>query len=185
MHRSEELSLTAFEHPARAIAIALGLSLINYMLRALRWVLPPASAWSRLPAGFVALSYFASFAFSLSPGRVDELTRALYYVARGVPFNHVAAICVTERLMDVISDGGARRLALYLFPSYQGALLVPLALAVFATRSRAVRALASPRDRRRQRKVSSALARVTRHAAGTLQSARTLLRPATFCGRSR
>jgi uncharacterized protein (TIRG00374 family) len=176
----EDFSLVAFAHPARAIALALVLSMINYLLRALRWMFYLRQLGCRMPLGFVTLTYFAGFAFSLSPGKVGELARAHYYVTRGTPFQDIAAVCVTERLMDLIAMLALAGFALYLFPSYQGAILVPLGLAIVATGIVIFMPWRSLARVEGDGKLTRVLTRCTRHVAGTLQSARALLRPASF-----
>jgi uncharacterized membrane protein YbhN (UPF0104 family) len=55
-------------------------SLLNYVLRVVRWRWYLGRLGHPLTVGFSALSYVAGFAFTLSPGKVGEVGRARYYL---------------------------------------------------------------------------------------------------------
>lgn len=88
---------------AVAIGLCGALSLLNYVLRIIRW----QSFLTRLGHSFTfsrsALYYVAGFAFTLSPGKVGELARVRYYQAHGVPAATVTAAFFVERLLDLVA----------------------------------------------------------------------------------
>jgi len=85
------------------ILLATLLSLLNYVLRIVRWRSYLAHLGHVLTFRFAALTFTAGFAFTLSPGKVGEMVRARYYKNMGVPFSHVAAAFFTERLIDLLA----------------------------------------------------------------------------------
>jgi uncharacterized protein (TIRG00374 family) len=86
-----------------AVLFAAMLSILNYLLRIVRWSAYLKRFGFRFPAGFTALSYVAGFAFTLSPGKVGEMVRARYYKDAGVPLNATTAAFFMERLMDTVA----------------------------------------------------------------------------------
>ena len=84
------------------VALAGGLSLLNYALRVARWGFYLQRMGHRLPWGFCGMTYLAGFAFTLSPGKVGEMVRARYYQQRQIPLGDVTAAFFAERLMDLI-----------------------------------------------------------------------------------
>ena len=88
---------------ALAMALCGSLSLLNYVLRIVRWHL----FLNRLGHGFgwlhSSLYYVAGFAFTLSPGKVGELARVRYYQSHGVPAATVTAAFFVERLLDLLA----------------------------------------------------------------------------------
>jgi uncharacterized protein (TIRG00374 family) len=86
-----------------AVLFAAMLSILNYLLRIVRWSAYLKRFGFRFPAGFTALSYVAGFAFTLSPGKVGEMVRARYYKDAGVPLNVTTAAFFLERLMDTLA----------------------------------------------------------------------------------
>ena len=83
------------------LAVALGLSLLNYGLRVIRWRLYLYRLGHALPWAFCATTYVAGFAFTLSPGKLGEMLRSGYYRTVGVPFTKVASAFFVERLLDL------------------------------------------------------------------------------------
>ncbi|MGD0960278.1 MAG: UbiA family prenyltransferase [Methylomonas sp.] len=85
------------------VLLATVLSLINYLLRVLRWIVYLSQLGHRLKFGFSALTYIAGFAFTLSPGKVGEMVRGRYLQKSGVPLSGTAAAFFAERLMDLLA----------------------------------------------------------------------------------
>ena len=101
-----DLTLISFVPLVRGwdlVALAAGCSLLNYILRIVRWQRYLAKLGSPLPFGFVALTYVAGFAFTVSPGKVGEVARARYYSDFGISLPHVAGAFFVERLLDVMA----------------------------------------------------------------------------------
>jgi uncharacterized protein (TIRG00374 family) len=112
-------------------------SLINYVLRIIRWRSYLARLGHPLGFRFAALTFVAGFAYTLSPGKVGEMVRARYYVPLGVPLAKTAAAFFAERLLDLVAMVVLAALLLAGSTQYRGAILgaaavVAIALALFA-----------------------------------------------------
>ena len=79
----------------------LGLSLLNYAVRALRWLLFSAGAGLRVPAGPNLLYYVAGLAMSTTPGKMGEAVR-LWFLRRGhgLAYERTAGLMIADRLSD-------------------------------------------------------------------------------------
>lgn len=88
-----------------ALVAASALSLINYALRTLRWQVYLRRLGVHIPLTYSGLTYVAGFAFTLSPGKVGEVSRARYYRRHGaeVPVTATAAAFFIERLLDLLA----------------------------------------------------------------------------------
>jgi uncharacterized membrane protein YbhN (UPF0104 family) len=104
------------------ILLAVMFSLLNYMLRVVRWRWYLGLLGYSVTLGFSALTYVAGFAFTLSPGKLGELVRARYYTDMGIPLRDVAAAFCVERLMDVLALVALAALMLTAFPHYEGVI---------------------------------------------------------------
>jgi uncharacterized membrane protein YbhN (UPF0104 family) len=153
-----------------------GLSLLNYMLRVLRWQLYLRKMGYQLPTTFVSLTYVAGFALSLTPAKVGELARARYYLPWGMSACDLGAAWMVERLMDLIGALLLASLVSAAFPGARRLVLITASISAVclimlgALRWRAINIWLgnsgwSP-------KVSKMIGRVTK----TLASAATLLR---------
>jgi uncharacterized protein (TIRG00374 family) len=91
---------------AAGIAVLLALSLINYILRAVRWSLYLSTL--RLAHRFLkaVLDYVAGFAMTLTPARLGELVR-LRWAARetGAGYDTLAPMVLVDRAGDLASTG--------------------------------------------------------------------------------
>lgn len=86
------------------LVVAAGaLSLVNYVLRVVRWRVYLAAAGHRFPMAFVAKTFMAGFAFTLSPGKLGEMVRLRYYRPHGVLVSQVSAAFFVERLLDLLA----------------------------------------------------------------------------------
>lgn len=97
------ISLESIWLARQAVMLAIVLSLLNYVLRSLRWAGFLRRLGLHMPFPFVALTYLAGFAFTLSPGKVGEMARARYYTGADVPVSATAAAFFVERLLDVLA----------------------------------------------------------------------------------
>ncbi len=79
----------------------LGLSLINYALRFLRWhgYLRALGACIGLRRNL--LIYMAGFAFTVTPGKAGEAVRSVYLKSAGVPWSTGLAALAVERVLDL------------------------------------------------------------------------------------
>ena len=114
------------------------LSLLNYALRVLRWDMYLRTLGHVLPKRFVALTFMAGFAFTLSPGKLGEMMRARYYQPKGIPVSAVTGAFFVERLLDllvmillavaVLAELERYRLFLWVAVALVGGLLASVAL---------------------------------------------------------
>lgn len=101
------------------LVLAMGCSLLNYALRIIRWQRYLARLGHSMPLMFVSLTYLAGFAFTVSPGKVGEMTRARYYSGHHVSLPNVAGAFFVERLMDVIAMTALATLIVAALSHYQ------------------------------------------------------------------
>lgn len=85
------------------VAAAVGLSLLNYGLRALRWWRYLKAVGHDVGFCFSLLTYLIGFAFTLSPGKIGELMRVKYSEKSGVGMRDTAAIFLVEKIQDVFA----------------------------------------------------------------------------------
>jgi glycosyltransferase 2 family protein len=105
------------------IALATVFSLVNYVLRIIRWRSYLARLGHPLGLRFAALSFIAGFAYTLSPGKVGEMVRARYYLPLGVPLSKTAAAFFAERVLDLLAMVVLAALLFAGSPQYRGAIL--------------------------------------------------------------
>ena len=85
-------------------AAALGLALLNYGLRFLRWQLYLKDRQLDVPTGLSGTIFVAGFALSVTPGKVGELLKSyLLRATRGIAVARSAPIVVAERVTDLIA----------------------------------------------------------------------------------
>lgn len=104
-------------------SIILGLSLVNYGLRYLRWELYLGRLGSRVPAHLSLAYYIGGFAFTTTPGKAGEAIRSFYLRRHGVPYAGSLAAFFTERLVDLIAVLVLALVAALAFPRYQWPVL--------------------------------------------------------------
>ncbi|MBO9688674.1 MAG: flippase-like domain-containing protein [Mitsuaria chitosanitabida] len=84
------------------LPVLVGLSLVSYVVRFLRWRWLLSRAGCPTPAGRGLLAYLAGFAFTATPGKVGELVRVRYFEPMGVPAWRVVSVFVYERALDLV-----------------------------------------------------------------------------------
>lgn len=121
----------------------LGLSLINYALRFLRWHGYLRALGARIGLGRDLLIYLAGFAFTVTPGKAGEAVRSVYLKSAGVPWSPGLAALAVERVLDLTAVVMLAALALqFLADQALPALLVIVGAAgllVVITRPRVAR----------------------------------------------
>jgi uncharacterized protein (TIRG00374 family) len=133
-----KLSLTPVLRAWDLVALASLLSLLNYLLRIIRWRAYLGRLGHRISLRFAALTFTAGFAYTLSPGKIGEMVRARYYVPLGVPVADVAAAFFTERFLDLVAMialaallfSSASRYANTIMGGAVGAVVILLAVAL-------------------------------------------------------
>lgn len=88
------------------IAALLGLSLINYALRGLRWHLFSHRLGLKLSLAASYRHFLGGFAMSVTPGRVGELVR-MRWIGRetGARFERIAPLMLVDRASDLAAMG--------------------------------------------------------------------------------
>ena len=84
-------------------AAVLGLSLVNYLLRFVRWQHYLVKLGRSLPAGRHLAVYLSGFAFTVSPAKAGEAVRSLYLRDHGVTYSESIAALFVERLLDLLA----------------------------------------------------------------------------------
>ncbi|MEX0968995.1 MAG: flippase-like domain-containing protein [Paracoccaceae bacterium] len=127
------------------LMVLLGLSVVNYLLRALRWRLCVRALGLRTHALGDILTYLGGFGLTLTPGRLGELVR-LRWLARdsGAPLARVAPMGLVDRASDLLAVALLLALAVTLASGLSRAApvaLVAALVAVLATRPRLLMAV--------------------------------------------
>lgn len=95
------ISASATRIGALGMAVALGLVLLNFGLRYLRWTLFLRAMQHRLPVWPSIRIYFSGFALTTTPGRVGETLRSVLLKPWGVAYPQSLAAFFSERLTDL------------------------------------------------------------------------------------
>jgi uncharacterized protein (TIRG00374 family) len=95
----------------------LGLSLINYCLRFVRWDMYLKRLGHPVPVGSNFIAYIAGFGYTTTPGKVGEAMRSVYLKRFGVGYVESLSAFFVERLVDMISMIIVASLAAYAFES--------------------------------------------------------------------
>lgn len=113
------------------MVLVLGLSLVNYGLRFLRWQAYLAALGHRVPWGHSLRIYVAGFALTTTPAKAGEALRSVLLRPLGVPFTASLTAMLSERLSDVLAVLLLALLGLVAYPDARP-LVVVGAAATFA-----------------------------------------------------
>lgn len=87
-----------------AFGAALGLALVNYVLRFVRWHLLLRSRAIEVPTRDSGVVFVAGFALAITPGKVGELVKSyLLRAMHGVPVARSAPVVIAERVADLLA----------------------------------------------------------------------------------
>jgi len=92
-----------FSNVLEVFPILIGLSLVSFLLRYLRWYWLLSRAGTRTNVIFAYFAYLAGFAFTATPGKLGELIRIRYLAYKGVPPWLVLAAFIYERVFDLMA----------------------------------------------------------------------------------
>ena len=107
-----------------ALPAALGLVLVGYALRALRWRLYLRRLGVESPYGESALVFLSGFAMGVTPGKMGEVVKAYYLrERRGTPYVASVPAVFAERVNDMVSVAALLGIGLLFVPSRVGLLL--------------------------------------------------------------
>ena len=94
--------LTQIHLVTSALPFLLGISLLSYFSRYLRWRWLLYRSGFTVEWGYGLIAYLAGFAFTATPGKVGELIRIRYFTKAGVPANISFGAFIYERALDLI-----------------------------------------------------------------------------------
>jgi uncharacterized protein (TIRG00374 family) len=85
------------------VVLLLGLSLVNYAVRSLRWQALSRAAGLRVPLARNSLYYVAGFAFAVTPGKIGEVVR-LWLLRRhhAAPYRRTLSLLAMDRVSDAV-----------------------------------------------------------------------------------
>jgi uncharacterized protein (TIRG00374 family) len=107
----------------------LGLSLINYFLRFVRWQMYLSRVGLVLPWGRSLGVFLVGFPLSVTPGKLGELGKAwLVRELGGGPARNAVAVVLAERLTDLVAVFALACLGSSAFPALRGVAWAGLAL---------------------------------------------------------
>jgi uncharacterized protein (TIRG00374 family) len=121
--------------PANIVPVLLAMSAVNYLMRALRWLLFSKALGLRVQPGVNALYYVAGFSMTTTPGKMGEALR-LWLLARfhGCRYEQTAALLVADRLSDAVATTAVVAFTVFWFAHYAAvALVAVLGVAGIAT----------------------------------------------------
>ena len=107
-------------------ALLLSLSLFNYAVRFGRWQFYLAQLGYRVPVGPSLHYYLASFAFTITPGKLGEGVRSFYLKPHGVPLTASFSALFVERLFDLSATLIFATLGVFYFGRYLPLVAVPV-----------------------------------------------------------
>ncbi|MGQ0529939.1 MAG: lysylphosphatidylglycerol synthase transmembrane domain-containing protein [Panacagrimonas sp.] len=110
------------------VALILGLSMLNYLLRFARWHWYLRDQGYALPWLRHGLVYLGGFLFTVSPAKAGEAMRSVYLHEQGVRYADSFAALFVERLLDVLAYALLASLIAFQQPQYRGLLLGVLVL---------------------------------------------------------
>lgn len=129
---------TAFPKLLSVLPTLIGLSLLSYLVRYLRWYWLLSRSGNKTNVVSGCLAYLAGFAFTATPGKVGELLRIRYLAPQGVPSWRVLSAFIYERAFDLIAVLLLSALAISrkdIFVFALGFVVIFLAGLVFAARN--------------------------------------------------
>lgn len=113
------------------ISLALGLSLLNYSLRFLRWQLFLKTLGHPIPWRPSLRIYMSGFSLTTTPGKAGEALRGVFLKDYGVPFRKSFGAFFAERFCDLISVSILASGGLWIYPQARPVLFIVAAVLAF------------------------------------------------------
>ncbi len=110
------------------LAAVLGLSLVNYALRFVRWQIYLKALGQQVPTVPSALIYASGFALTTTPGKAGELVRGIFLRRHGVSFTASTAAFFSERLSDLVGVVTLAMLGLATYPAGRSLAIVAVGM---------------------------------------------------------
>jgi len=158
--------------------IVLGLSLVNYSLRFVRWEIYLRRLNSRIPVARSLAYYLGGFAFTTTPAKAGEAVRSLYLKRHGVSYVYSLAAFFTERFVDLVAMVLLALVGALTFPDYRWIVLLITALMIALLPLIHAKSFHSFLERQLQRLPSEKLRTIGSRLLDLLRSSSTLLRSA-------
>ncbi|MCY4367242.1 MAG: lysylphosphatidylglycerol synthase transmembrane domain-containing protein [Chloroflexi bacterium] len=99
-----EVGTLLVQFPVTYLLAALGLALVNYFLRFLRWAFYLKTLDIDVPIAVSFLIFLSGLAMTITPGKVGELVKCYLLRDRiGVPVTRSVPVVLMERLTDLLS----------------------------------------------------------------------------------
>lgn len=106
------------------VAAALGLVVLGYLVRAVRWQLYLHHLGVFTPFRDELLVFLSGFAMGVTPGKMGEVVKAYYLrEAHGTPYATSIPAVFAERVSDVVAVGALLAIGLFFVPSSLGLVL--------------------------------------------------------------
>ena len=111
--------------PGHIVPVMLAMSVVNYIMRALRWLLFSRALALRVNPAVNALYYVAGFSMTTTPGKMGEALR-LWLLARfqGCRYEDTVALLVADRLSDAVAITGVVACTVFWFAHYASVAVV-------------------------------------------------------------
>jgi uncharacterized protein (TIRG00374 family) len=126
-----EVSASIMQLGVTGWGVILGLSLVNYGLRFVRWQMYLSSLKTILPSMKSLTYYLAGFAFTTTPGKAGEMVRSIYLKRNGMAYVDSLAAFFSERLIDLVAMLLLASFAAMVFPDYQLPVIIFMLTIVF------------------------------------------------------
>jgi glycosyltransferase 2 family protein len=157
-------------------AIVLGLSLVNYGVRFVRWEIYLRHFHSQIPILRSLAYYLGGFAFTTTPGKAGEAIRSFYLKRHSVAYVHSLAAFFTERFVDLVAMVLLALVAALMFPNYQWPVVIVAGLVIALLPLIHIKSVHALIDRQLQRLPEEKLRMVGLQLLELLRSSSTLLR---------
>jgi glycosyltransferase 2 family protein len=162
--------------------VILGLSLVNYGLRFLRWHAYMLRLGNRIPIVRHLAYYLAGFAFTTTPGKAGEAIRSIYLNQHRVTYKNSFAVLFVERFVDLAAMVVLSLAAVYAFQESHWPIAIVTTLVVVMLpliRSRGLQCFLGWSANRIE---SSRIKALLTNISGILQSSSILLRSSALFG---
>jgi glycosyltransferase 2 family protein len=98
----DDMLRAALSLPATLVAMLLGLSLVNYAVRAWRWLILGRFLGLRVPVAANVAYYLAGYSLTSTPGKAGEAVRLWFLKSgHGVPYARSLPLMLADRAIDL------------------------------------------------------------------------------------
>lgn len=157
-------------------SLILGLSMVNYMLRFIRWQGYLAQLGHHIPIGWHLAYYLSGFAFTTTPGKAGETVRSLYLKRHQVPYSSSLACFFVERFVDMAAIALLALAAAFVFEEARWPVFLLAGLVVLLLPLIHSQTLKNLLNKRSAGTTATRFNTMICHLQGLLQSSSTLLR---------